>query len=220
MCKNYYIFIGILTVSVYSLYADSPKDQSLIRTSQEEVGINSFKELGQVLDEQINVLNEFFDQAAQSSLSTMQPVKSRQATNFDVKVVDDSLEVVATVPHVENSETIKAHVNTVRNSLKVVVPQKDRVTKVVIKTIQEKNSTSVKKVTQQRSEQRHAGKNLQSFQMSSNRQVSYKTVPFAVDLSERMVEYKDNDLLVITVRKVQMQPAKKAQPRTIPVSNK
>lgn len=187
--------------------------------AQKEVGFSSFKELGEALDEQMNILNEYMGQAAQSPLGSTQSLASPMRTAFDVKEIDNRVQIILQVPRVEDSDQIKAHVNTKRKALKVVIPQNDSITKVVIKN-HDDHSSSIKYVVQQRSQQRNEGKNRQTFQMSSSKKVSYRALPFAVDLNERSVEYKENDQLIITLNKVKLAPVKKAQPKIITVRSK
>jgi len=172
--------------------------------------------LGQAFDEHMSVINELFDQTAQIPLMGAYSGRGVQEA-IETNLAGDKVGISVKVPLVENSEEIKAHINAARKSLKVVVPQKQQVTKVVIDT--QGDQTSIKKVTKELKKQSHESKNLQSFQVSSRKQVLYKTLPFAVDLTNRSVEYKD-DQLIITVRKAQEQVVKKAQPRIIPVTNK
>jgi HSP20 family molecular chaperone IbpA len=187
--------------------------------TKQDIGFNSFKELGQALDEQMNILNDYIDQAAQTSQGAIQGLMGSGYSTFDVKDVDNRVQITLQVPGVEDSDQIKAYVNIQRKTLKVVIPQKDSITKVVIKNL-DGHSSSIKYVSQQRSEQRQEGKNRQSFHMSSSKKVSYKTLPFAVDLNERSVEYKENDQLIITLNKLKPAPVKKAQPKVIPVKSK
>lgn len=182
---------------------------------KEEVGFNSFKEIGQALDEQMNILSEIFEK---DSSFGMVPNQGTSQNILDVHIGDDSIKITTYVPAVENSELIKAHFNAAQKSLKVIIPQKDRVTKIVIKSYDDQ--TSIKQVLKQRAEEKREGKNSHSFYMNSRKQVTYKTLPFAVSLSERTVEYKDNDILVITLHKAPVSSIKKAQPRMIPVTNK
>lgn len=186
---------------------------------QKEVGFGSFKEFGEALDEQMNILNEFIDQASQSSFGSMHNVMGPIRNGFDVKEVDNRVQIILQVPGVEDSDQIKAHVSSKRKALKVIIPQKDSITKVVVKN-HDDHSSSIKYVVQQRSEQRHEGKKQQAFQMSSSKKVSYRTLPFAIDLNDRSVEYKENDQLVITLNKIKPVPIKKAQPKMIAVQSK
>lgn len=212
MCMIRVFLFCLVTLQVGLVLADPKK---------ENASFTSFKEMGQAFDEQIDVLNEFIDQAAQSSLDSFYNPKAIY-DDLEANVTDANVEISVKVPNVEDSEAIRAHVNAARKSLKVIVPQKDRITKVTIENSKENSEqkVSIKKVIKQRSEQKHEGKNLQSYQMSSGKKVSYKTLPFSVDLNERTVEYKDNDLLVITLHKAQAPVVKKAQPRLIPITHK
>jgi HSP20 family molecular chaperone IbpA len=207
------------TIRTLCLYLAMASFSSAFAESKKEVGFSSFKELGQVLDEQMNILNDYVDQAMQTSAGAFKSLVGSVHSAFEVNEVGDQVHITVHVPHVEDSDQIKAQVNTKRKALKVIVPQKDSITKVIIQNHGD-TSSGVKYSVQQRSEQRHEGKNGHAVQMSASKRESYKTLPFAVDLNERSVEYKEHDQLVITLNKIKPAPVKKAQPRVIPVKSK
>lgn len=194
--------LSLALMQAYSLCAEQQKDSSFL----------SFKELGEMFDEQLNILAETVEKMQPVSLH----VQALQDNDFAVKVVGDQAEIQIKVPHVENSEEITAHVNAKKDRSKVIVPQKGSITKVIIS----KDHKNVRKITSHRSEERHTGKQGSRYHMSASRHMEIRSLPFDVDISQQKVEYKENDMLVITVSKAQEAPVIKAQPRIIPVTNK
>jgi HSP20 family molecular chaperone IbpA len=77
----------------------------------------------------------------------------------------------------------------------------------------------VRKITKHHSEEKHDGKKIKSHVISHGKQMESRSLPFAVDITNRTVEYKD-DTLSIILSKAKEVPTQKAQPRKIPVVDK
>jgi HSP20 family molecular chaperone IbpA len=133
--------------------------------------------------------------------------------SIEIKDLGQKIEISISVPNVENSDSIKAYAS--KGRLKVIIPQKNTITKIVI------DQNSIKTVAKKHMEQKHQSKTAQSFSFSSSQRIELESLPSPVDITERTVEYKENDVLLITLNKAQENNTMpKAQPRTIPVINK
>lgn len=132
--------------------------------------------------------------------------------SIEVKDMGEKIEISIKVPDVENSDSIKAYAS--KGQLKIIVPQKSTITKIVI------DQNSIKKISKQQMEEKHQSKTMQRFSFSASKQTEFENLPSSVDITERSVEYKENDVLLITLNKAQGPKTAKPQPRVIPVINK
>ncbi len=172
--------------------------------------LNSFhQEITAAFDEALQMINSAFDH----STSSMNAPISAVTKGIQIKDADSKAEISIAVSEIENADLIKAYTSNGR--LKIIVPQKSGITKIII------DKTSIKRVTKQNKKQKTNTKELKQFNSMASKHVEYQTLPFAVDLIERTVEYKD-DMLIITLNKAKEPTAQstKAQPRIIHVTDK
>ena len=169
----------------------------------------------EALPEFMNLLNDVFNAPYQST--SYSSINNNTCNNeLTITPKDNTLEISVAVQNVENSEKIHAQANIAQGRLKIIIPQKNCVTKLIIQ------QDTIKKIVKQQSQHKHEGKNRHSYQEIINKQIEQKSLPFPVDITERTVEYKDNGTLSIILNKAKNnQPTiQKAQPRIIPVVNK
>lgn len=166
------------------------------------------QEITAAFDDALQMINSAFNHSTAQITAGITSINS----SITLKELDNKLEIAVAVPHIENSDSIKAY--TAHGRLKIVAPQKDSVTKITI------DKTGIRKVTKQHKKEKTKSKELKRFSNASSTQVEYQTLPFAVDLLERSIEYK-NDMIIITLNKAKepAQPAQ-AQPRIIQVTDK
>lgn len=159
-------------------------------------------------DEAMHLINDFSNSFGFNSAHNFSINNS-----MDFREQDDKVEILISVPEVENSEAIKAYAT--QNRLKLIVPQRSTLTKIIV---DQKSNTITTKIKQQQ-EQKQNNKKVQTFMFSSSQSVESKSLPFHIDIAERKVEYKE-DMLSITLNKSKENKIQKAQPRIITVTTK
>lgn len=124
--------------------------------------------------------------------------------------------LIFTVPDVEDSEKIHPYRDKVQDFLKVIVPQRNAMTEIIIRA--DRCEVITKACNQ---EEKQEGKN-HFYGMSQSQRSFMKTLPFLVDTRECTIDYKD-DILVIMLNKApenKTASAQKAQTRVIHFADK
>lgn len=151
-------------------------------------------------------INDFFGQSFGLYNSSM--------SFADFKTLDDNIEILISVPEVENSETIKASFDDNKKQLEIIVPQQASLTNIFI------DQNTIRKVSNQHSQQKYNDKTTRYFASTSSERSELEYLPFPVDPSSApTIDYKD-DILFIKLKRLKEKELQKAQPCTIQVTKK